>query len=443
MGPLVSRRLRSDRTEAGEAAPAPLQADLRIGTELAGYRLEEIIGRGGMGVVYRAVHTHLRRTAALKLLNPQLAAGETFRERFVRESQIAARLSHPNIVTVYDAGDEAGLLYIAMQYVDGTDLASILDEETALEPKRALALLEQVAQGLDAAHALGLVHRDVKPGNVLVDGDRAYLTDFGLTRHASSKTVLTTHGQFVGTLDYMPPEQIQGGTLDARTDVYALGCLLYHALAGGVPYRKESQISVLYAHLQEEPPPLRARRQGLPSGLDAVIAKAMAKARDDRYWSCTELVSAAWAVVEPPATAPPFVPSAAPADAAGDRVVLVADDDASTRAMICVTLGTSRLRFLEAQDPEAAMELARTGSPSLVFLDWSLGGRSGAELCAALRSDALSVGAKIVGLTARGDALDDASVLSAGADHHLRKPFSSLQLLYTVSSLFGQDVLAA
>src|SRR6266849_6815932 len=259
-------------TEHGSSPLAALAPEVRTGRELA--------GRGGMGVVYRAEQLRLERTVALKLLVPELSDADGFRERFIREARTAAAIQHPNIVTVYDAGEADGLLYIAMQLIEGTDLATTLSREGALEPTRALEILGQVAEALDAAHALGIVHRDVKPGNVLLDAARAYLTDFGLTRTMSAQTALTVQGQFVGTIDYVPPEQIKGGPLDARTDVYALGCVLYHCLTGAAPFVKDSQLSVIYAHLEEEPPSLVSLRPGLTRELDAVIAKAMAKAQD-------------------------------------------------------------------------------------------------------------------------------------------------------------------
>ena len=213
-------------TVHGGVEPLPLATDLRAGTTLAGYRLEEVVGRGGMGVVYRACHLLLERTAAVKLLSPELAADAAFRERFVRESRMAAALEHPHVVPVYDAGEQDGLLYIAMRYVDGTDLGTVLERGGALEPSQALAIARQVGSALDAAHERSIVHRDVKPANVLIDERGAYLSDFGLTKRVSSETRLTAHGQFVGTIDYMPPEQIEGARLDPRSDVYAFGCVL-------------------------------------------------------------------------------------------------------------------------------------------------------------------------------------------------------------------------
>ncbi len=262
--------------------------DPRIGSELLGYRIEALLGRGGMSVVYRAEDVRLKRKVALKLLAPELAEDERFRERFLRESELAASLDHPSIVPIYDAGEVDGQLYIAMRYVEGTDLKKLL-HEGALEPKRALALLSQLADALDAAHARGLVHRDVKPSNALLDtAGHLYLADFGLTKSASDRSALTLTGRIIGTVDYAAPEQIEGKGVDGRADTYSLGCLLYECLAGEVPYPRDSELAVLWAHVHEPPPTLAAY-----PALDPVIAKAMAKDREDRYTTCAELVEAA------------------------------------------------------------------------------------------------------------------------------------------------------
>jgi serine/threonine protein kinase len=433
MKPSVSKSARRDRTEIGASLIAPLPPDLRAGTEFAGYRIDELVGRGGMGVVYRAEHVHLRRRVALKLLLPELSAGEAFRERFVREARTAAAIQHPNVVTVYDAGEAEGLLYIAMQYVDGTDLASLLAEQGPLEPERALVILGEVAGALDAAHALGVVHRDVKPGNVLVDETRAYLADFGLTRATSSKTALTVEGHVVGTIDYMPPEQIESGSVDSRADVYSLGCVLYHCLSGAVPFERESQVSMMYAHLQDQPPPLAARQPGLPEALDGVIATAMAKRPDDRYGSCGELIAAARAALT----------DDAPPRAASAPKVLVAAGDQSVRTLVRVSLAAGRLTVLEAADGEEALRTASRELPDLVIVDAGLTGTSAAELARALREGATTSHAKVVILSARGDAIDRRALAAAGADGHMTKPFSSLQLLHTVGDLLGPEVISA
>ena len=276
--------------------------DPRIGSQIAGYRIERRIGRGGMGLVYLAEHLHLQRMVALKLLAPEIAASEGFRERFLRESRMAASLHHPNIVTVYDAGQVDDSLYIAMQYVDGVDLATVLEREGPLGPERTLSILGDVGYALDAAHARGLVHRDVKPGNILLDGDRAYLTDFGLTRRTDSKSGFTKTGQFLGTIDYVAPEQIEGRDVDGRTDIYALGCVLYECLVADKPYARDSDLAVIYAHIQSEPPRLAERRPDL-AALDGVVQRALAKSKEDRWENCTAMITAARSAFGGPAAA--------------------------------------------------------------------------------------------------------------------------------------------
>lgn len=272
-------------------------ADPRIGTELAGYRIEALIGRGASGGVYLAEHVRLGRKVALKILSPELAADDVFRQRFIRESRLAAELDHPGIVTVYDAGEQDGIPYLSMRLVEGTDLATVL-ERGRLDPERAVRLLSQVAEALDAAHARGLVHRDVKPANILLapapgSPERAFLSDFGIAKRSGSLPELTRTGHFVGTLDYVAPEQIRGEEIDARADQYSLACVLYHCLTGEPPFARPSEVAVIYAHLNDDPPRPSARRPDLPAGLDAVLERGLAKAREDRYASCTALGVAA------------------------------------------------------------------------------------------------------------------------------------------------------
>ena len=269
-----------------------VKLDQRIGTELGGYRILEQVGRGGTSVVYRAEHVRLGRLAALKLLSPGIGEAD-FSDRFLRESRLAASLDHPNIVPVYDAGEEDGLLYIAMAFVDGTDLKTLIGEQGRLPLRRALGIVGQIASALDAAHARGLVHRDVKPANILVGPeDRAYLSDFGAVKELASAGMTRT-GTFVGTLEYCAPEQIDGGEVDARTDVYALGCVLYEALTGKPPFHRPSEVAVLNAHLHSPPPQVSKEAPDVPVALDPVISKALAKAPLDRYATPGELVAAA------------------------------------------------------------------------------------------------------------------------------------------------------
>jgi len=257
--------------------------DTRVGTEVAGYRIDSVIGHGGMSVVYLAEHLRLGRRVALKVLAPQLAENEKFRDRFLRESKLAASIDHPNIVPIYDADEEEGLLYIAMRYVEGTDLHRLLRAEDRLEPERAARIVTQIATALDVAHASGLVHRDVKPGNALLTADdHVYLSDFGLTKRTLSVSGLTETGQLVGTLDYVAPEQIKGDPVDARADVYSLGCIVYECLTGQVPYPRDMEVAVLWAHVQDPPPAVTAERPELPIEVDDVVAHAMAKDPDER-----------------------------------------------------------------------------------------------------------------------------------------------------------------
>ena len=276
-----------------------MSASAAIGSVLAGFRVESLIGQGAMGAVYLAEDTATGRQVALKLLAPALAEDERFRERFLRESQLAASLDHPHIVPVLASGDENGVLYLAMAYVAGFDLRELLRREAPLEAERALRLVSQVADALDAAHENGLVHRDVKPGNILVGDDgRASVCDFGLARHVTSVSSLTGDRGFVGTIDYVPPEQIKGGEVDGRADLYALGCVLFECLAGERPFERESELAVVYAHLNEPPSRLSDYRPELSAAFDDVFATALAKAPSERYSTCGELVGAARAALE-------------------------------------------------------------------------------------------------------------------------------------------------
>ncbi|WP_418955445.1 serine/threonine-protein kinase [Streptomyces tritici] len=270
-----------------------------LGKQIAGYLVQGEIGRGGMAVVYRARDLRLDRTVALKLLAPELARNDTFRKRFAHESRVAAAIDHPHIVPVFEAGETEGVLYIAMRYVPGQDLRAVLDREGPLPPDKAARIAVQVASALDAAHAHDLVHRDVKPGNILVaEGtdsehpEHVYLADFGLTKKSLSLTGITTVGQFVGTLDYVAPEQIAGRPVDGRCDVYSLGCVVFETLTGAPPFRRDDDMALLWAHQYDPPPPLSGERPDLPASADAVMAKALAKSPEDRYGTCLEFVFA-------------------------------------------------------------------------------------------------------------------------------------------------------
>jgi len=281
-----------------EVAMAP---DPAAGTEVAGYRIVEQVGSGGMGVVYRAEEAGLGgRPVALKLLPPALAGDQDYRTRFLREMRVAAAIDHPNIVPIYRAGEDRGLLYLAMRYVNASDLRRVLALEGRLEPGRAVAILDQVARALDVAHASGLVHRDVKPGNILLappvldgEAEHVYLVDFGLARSDGDDRSISGGGWFLGTPRYAAPEQAAGQPVDGRTDGYALGCVLYECLTGRPPFPGGSSEAVLLAHLEAAPPRVTAVRPDLPAALDQVVQQALAKAKEDRYPSCRALVAAA------------------------------------------------------------------------------------------------------------------------------------------------------
>ena len=267
------------------------------GSTFAGYRIEAEAGRGGMGIVYRATQVALGRPVALKLIAANFAGDRSFRERFKREWETAASIDHPNVIPVYEAGEAEEHLFIAMRYVEGLDLANLLAREPEFAADRAVRIIAQVASALDAAHARGLVHRDVKPANVLIGAEEhVYLTDFGLTKHAS-QDALTKTGLFVGSVDYAAPEQIRGEAMDARTDVYSLGCVLYQALTKRLPYDKPADVAKMYAHVSEPPPLVSEARLDGSTAFDAVVAKAMAKEPDDRYQSAGDLARAATAAL--------------------------------------------------------------------------------------------------------------------------------------------------
>jgi DNA-binding beta-propeller fold protein YncE len=277
-----------------------MSTEIRIGEEFAGYRIDSLLGRGGMGTVYLARHLRLDRAVALKVLDPALAADERFRERFLRESRAAAAMNHPNVVPLYDADQVGDVLFLAMRYVEGGDLGSLLRDEGPLEPERAVAIVGQVASALDAAHARGLIHRDVKPANILVASgaggeapDHTYLTDFGLAKRPGSAPGITKTGQFMGSVDYAAPEQFEGKRLTPQADVYSLGCVLFECLTGEPPFSREQEAAVMYAHLSEPPPAVTAARPSIPAAMNRVVAKAMAKRSEDRYAHAGQLAAAA------------------------------------------------------------------------------------------------------------------------------------------------------
>jgi serine/threonine-protein kinase len=274
-----------------------LVSTITQGTLVGGFRIRELLGAGAMGTVYLAETVESGHPVAVKIIAAGPSHDTRFRERFERECALAASLHHPNVVTTIASGETEGHLYLAMEYVEGSDLREILRREAPLEPARALRLIAQVADAVDAAHELGLVHRDVKPGNILVTErngeERALVCDFGLARHVSSVSSLTGDRGFVGTIDYVPPEQIQGNQIDRRSDLYSLGCVLFECLVGAKPFERESELSVVFAHLNDAPPRPTEFRPELSAAWDEFFAKALAKEPGERFGSGRELVEAA------------------------------------------------------------------------------------------------------------------------------------------------------
>ena len=296
-----------------------MDPDRIVGTDIAGYAIESVLGRGAMGVVYVARQRSPERRVALKLITPAFAGDEVFRRRFLREATTAAAIEHPHILPVYAAGESNGILYMATRLVDGQDLREILRSSEELAPDRAERIVGQIGEALDAAHARGLVHRDVKPGNILVirqpdaqDADFCYLTDFGVsTWAASSAATITATGQMVGTANYVAPEQIESARVDGRTDQYSLGCVLFECLTGRAPFGGRGPAAILYAHLHEQAPAPSTIRPGLPPGVDAVTERALRKAPEERYASCRELTLDLRAALAVSSTTPARVPLAA------------------------------------------------------------------------------------------------------------------------------------
>jgi DNA-binding NarL/FixJ family response regulator len=303
LNPSLGARLAASAPPPASAAEAPTGAatELPIGSTFAGHRIDAVAGRGGMGVVYLATDLTLDRPVALKLIAPGLASDPIFRARFESECKLAAAIDHSHVVQIFHAGEERGLLYVTMRYIHGTDLRTLLADEGRLAPDRAVGIIAQVASALDAAHRRGLVHRDVKPANVLIttrDGaEHAFLTDFGVSKERSTETGLTKTGFAVGTADYMAPEQARGVEVDARADIYALGCVLYRTLTGAVLYERDSDVEKMWAHIHDPPPALLEVCPELPRGLGVVLDRALAKRPDDRQPSAAELARQAMAAL--------------------------------------------------------------------------------------------------------------------------------------------------
>jgi serine/threonine protein kinase len=269
-----------------------------VGTPVGDYRIVGLLGKGGMGAVYRAEHTPTGETVALKVLSSSLAHNEEFRQRFLREAEYLAELDHPNIVRVREVAEADGYVFMAQRIVEGTDLEALLAVEGALDAPRALAILDQVAHALDAVHDKGLLHRDIKPANVLIGGEarteQAFLTDFGLSKHPTRESrALTVAGDFVGNFYYAAPEQALGKSVGPEADVYALGCILYECLTGERPFERERAVELLEAHIEDPPPQITAKLPDLPAAIDGVVARALAKDPSSRYRRATELVASA------------------------------------------------------------------------------------------------------------------------------------------------------
>lgn len=272
--------------------------DFPAGTRIASYRIEELVGRGGMAAVYRASDVRLGRQVALKVLASELARDDAFRQRFIRESRAGAAVDHPNVIPVFEAGEAAGVLFIAMRFVAGHDVRALIARAGRLPADRTVSIVSQIAGALDAAHAHGLVHRDVKPANMLLgtvsDGrrpDHVYLSDFGLSRQTVAASTLTRTGQFLGTVDYMSPEQIEGHPVDGRADLYSLACAAFEMLTGQPPFRRDRNLAVMWAQVSAAPPSVRSWRPDLSATVDEVLSRALAKSPADRPATCLEFAA--------------------------------------------------------------------------------------------------------------------------------------------------------
>jgi DNA-binding NarL/FixJ family response regulator len=345
-----------------------LPDELTVGSTFARHRIEAVAGRGGMGIVFRATDLALDRPVALKLIAPSVALDPVFRARFEVECRAAAAIDHPHAVEVFHAGEEDGVLYVTMRYVEGEDLGALMTRDAPVDPVRAVRIIAQVAAALDAAHARGLVHRDVKPTNVLVaerEGvEHAFLTDFGLTKSHEGEAGLTKPGFAMGTADYMAPEQARGAKLDGRADVYALACVLFKTLTGAVPFDRGSDLEKLLAHLKDPPPSLKQARPDVPRALDAVVRRAMAKDPDDRPQTAGEFARDALAAVG--ATADGSPPRADP-DAMS---VVVADDSVLMRAGVVHLLQAAGFEVVgEASDADELLSVVREQRPDVAITD--------------------------------------------------------------------------
>jgi len=302
-----------------------MRGEPQIGTDFGNYRLAELLSRGGMGVVYLAEDVRMGRTVALKLISAEYAQNDAFRARFLHESRVAGAINHPNVIPVYDAGEHDGLLYIAMRFVEGTDLRGLLNSSAPLELERTVSIVSQAAAALAETHTRGLIHRDVKPANILLvprrteDGaDHVYLSDFGLAKHLGSLSGPTRTGQFMGTVGYVSPEQIRGKGVERRTDVYALGCVLFECLTGAPPFPRKDDFATIMAHVNDAPPLVCELRPDTPAAIEEVVQRALAKAPEDRFDDCDEMGVALRRAVGRSGTTPLPRPAPAPASAPGE-----------------------------------------------------------------------------------------------------------------------------
>ena len=364
-----SRGMRARSCARGcHAVDAGGGAELSPGTTFAGHRIDAAAGRGGMAVVYRATDLALGRCVALKLIAPGVAQDDVFRARFERECRLAATIHHPHAVEIFQAGQEEGLLYVTMRYVEGTDLRHILEAESPLDAERAVTIVAQVAGALDEAHRHGLVHRDVKPGNILIarenGSEHAFLTDFGLSKTVAAAEDLTRTGFAMGTADYMSPEQARGIEVDARADVYALGCVLFKALTGNVVFERDSDVEKMWAHVQDAPPWLLDVRPELPWALGDVLAGALAKAPSERPRSAGAFAREAVAALE------------RGDDGARERApgaplrVVVADDSVLLRTGVAGVLEAAGFDVVaQAGDADELMREVRAHRPDVAVVD--------------------------------------------------------------------------
>ena len=339
-----------------------------IGNRLGNYDIVEEIGRGGMAVVYRAYQRSLNRHVAIKVLAPQLSFDQQFVKRFQREARAAAKLQHPNIVVIHDVAHQQGIYFLVMELLEGRTLKQLIEQKGSLSPERSARIVEQVASALDYAHQQGFVHRDIKPANIFVGkDDRTTLADFGIAKAASETQHLTRTGMLIGTPEYMSPEQAEGGEVDYRTDLYALGVVLYQMLAGRVPFQSTTPHATLHAVIYEPPPPLRQLRPGLSSAVESVVMKSIAKQPAQRFQGGSEMVAAlqaalagqptgALAAPPPRPTAPPPRPAAPPTRRRSPMVWLVA-----ALAVVLVLILAATLLLLDGdagqEDPTAVATL--------------------------------------------------------------------------------------